>query len=130
MEIIFLGEGEWQIGSWSPPNGERMKRAHELLTTQFVKPDSEQSRAVITTAKAALQGFRPITRFEAWELRCGKALQEFRLADYLYRVDREQAYKGAEKAALLELTDEQKEKRREECMYRAKDLYNRKMYFI
>lgn len=125
IEIIYLGEGEWQVGSWEPPNRERRKRAHKLLEQQFEKSDEEQGRALILACKAALQGFRPITRYESWELRCGKALQEFRLADWMYRLNREQAYQSAESHAMHEASSEIEDKRRDEAIYRAKDAFRR-----
>jgi len=128
VELIYLCQGTWALGSWSPPDSARRRAANEMLARIAEAPLDSRRVGQYRLAKAAQQGFRIISRYPRHQIDSGFALRDFRIADWEYRKSRDRAFEKALEASMLSHDDPRREDAlRENAMYRAKDAWT---YFM
>jgi hypothetical protein len=124
-EIIYVGEGNWTLGSVSLPlSPERYEQALMICKQELGKSRGVRDGARYRIGLAAMQGFKTISQFTDAELRSGYALKVFREADFVYRKNREAAFEEAYwHAAGGPSAADREDELRSEAVYRAKDAF-------
>jgi len=123
-EIVYLEGGQWALGSWSPSTMQRRLRAKKIMAQESAKPLDERRPGQYRLAQAALQGFRIINTYTYREFDSGYAVQDFRVADFVYRKNRDEKFEANLNAAMLHPDDPARDAElADEAAYRARDAW-------
>jgi hypothetical protein len=97
-DLVYLGEGTWALGVVAPVNTARRKNATVLMRKFWSAPEEKRKPAILRLASAAQQGFRVVSQYVEADLHSGYMIQDFCIADSVYRAGRDAAYQALEDA--------------------------------
>ena len=83
-ELIYLGAGQWLLGSVQPNEARRLAGGR-MIARQLALPPERRSVGAIRLGTLFRQGFRPIAIYEEADLDSGFVVADFRFRDWRYR---------------------------------------------
>lgn len=90
-DLVYLGEGRWALGTVTPMNQFRRKRAEKMIARQYARGADLVVPSKLRLGKAALEGFRLVKVYEYTEVQSGYMAQEFWRMTHLWNSDRNAA---------------------------------------